>query len=205
MVPTTRRNGCSDSAECRNLSPDTPVRSGSITPEHAPCIPPRTPVDPARIRPQISGKEPGLYEHSRGISTTPAGAGAALDNPMTPHRISLLRLRMEFPAVAPAAVDAALEAARAQLRPSLADSLMEMAELLARQRIVASYRRPGALMLPTWANNQLGRSAAAASSSSQVVDSLPIAPAAGTSRGEAPLRAATTAAALASPPTMRTT
>ncbi|MCU1647438.1 MAG: hypothetical protein JWN03_7713 [Nocardia sp.] len=124
---------------------------------------------------------------------------------MTPYRISALRLRMEFPGVAPTAVDAALEAARAQLRPSLADSLTEMAELVARQRIVAIYRRSGALTPPTWANNQLGRSAAAASSSSQVVDSLPIAPAAGTSRGEAPLSAATTAAALASPPTIRIT
>lgn len=53
-----------------------------------------------------------------------------------PDRMSVLRLTLEFPAVSPAAINAAIAGAREQLRPNLAaESLNEMTELLARQRL----------------------------------------------------------------------
>ncbi|MGW0249901.1 hypothetical protein ACWDYH_25075 [Nocardia goodfellowii] len=54
---------------------------------------------------------------------------------MTPPRISVLRLSLEFPCVAPEVIKAIVARSNADLRPSLSESLTEMTELLARQRL----------------------------------------------------------------------
>ncbi|MFQ6397636.1 hypothetical protein ACLMAJ_29850 [Nocardia sp. KC 131] len=50
-------------------------------------------------------------------------------------RTSAQRLALEFPGVSPGVINAAIAGARAQLRPNLSESLAEMTELVARQRI----------------------------------------------------------------------
>ncbi|WP_194815000.1 hypothetical protein [Nocardia sp. XZ_19_385] len=54
---------------------------------------------------------------------------------ISPARGTLLRLALEFPDVAPEVIRAIVVSSSADLRPSVAESLNEMAELLARQRI----------------------------------------------------------------------
>ncbi|MEV6560356.1 hypothetical protein AB0M22_31880 [Nocardia sp. NPDC051756] len=54
---------------------------------------------------------------------------------MTASRVTAQRLGGEFPTVSPNVIQAAVAQARAELHPLLADSLTEMTELLARERI----------------------------------------------------------------------
>ncbi|MFI6172175.1 hypothetical protein ACIBCN_35730 [Nocardia sp. NPDC051052] len=54
---------------------------------------------------------------------------------MTASRTTAQRLGGEFPTVSPNVIQAAVAQARAELHPLLADSLTEMTELLARERI----------------------------------------------------------------------
>lgn len=65
---------------------------------------------------------------------------------MTPGRVSVLRLALEFPGVPSTVIRAVCADVREGLRPHLADSLTEMTELVARQRIrksVAVHSRSG--------------------------------------------------------------
>ncbi|GAA5108843.1 hypothetical protein GCM10023319_82180 [Nocardia iowensis] len=54
---------------------------------------------------------------------------------MTAGRMTAQRLSAEFPTVPQAVIHAAVAQAHAELHPLLADSLTEMTELLARERI----------------------------------------------------------------------
>ncbi|WP_405162686.1 hypothetical protein OG203_41510 [Nocardia sp. NBC_01499] len=54
---------------------------------------------------------------------------------VTASRATAQLLGGEFPTVSPVVIDAAIARARAELHPFLADSLAEMTELLARERI----------------------------------------------------------------------
>ncbi|MFI6999271.1 hypothetical protein [Nocardia sp. NPDC050175] len=79
------------------------------------------------------GQGAGCWQRVRHQTFT--GIGVAMGEAMTPSRVSAQRLGREFPTVSLFVIEAAVVQARAELHPNLADSLSEMTELLAHERI----------------------------------------------------------------------
>ncbi|MEU7144936.1 hypothetical protein ABZ942_36225 [Nocardia sp. NPDC046473] len=100
--------------------------------------------DKTDLRSARKGAEYGLIAAAPGLN----GGSGKLEpdlvwqwvKSMTASRVTTQRLGGEFPTVSPNVIQAAVAQARAELHPLLADSLTEMTELLARERIQRAMR-----------------------------------------------------------------